>query len=121
MFKVFEEHESIVREKTTEYQKALKLRRERFVEELEASNQQVDDFYTYGNVDDLPKYMKKAQTLSSKLNLCKEKIQQFNMEEDAFEWEKTNYPLWQVNYDIQIYCISCIKLYASFLRQLWTN
>ncbi len=96
---VFEEHESIIKEKTTEYQKALKLRRERFIEELETSNQQVDDFYSYGNVDELPKYMKKAQTLSTKLNLCKEKIQQFNMEEDAFEWEQTNYPLWQATVD----------------------
>ena len=57
---------------------------------------QVDDFYTYGNVDDLPKYLKKAQTLSTKLDLCREKIQQFNMEENAFGWEKTEYPLWQV-------------------------
>jgi dynein heavy chain len=43
--------------------------------------------------------MKKAQTLSTKLTLCKEKIQQFNMEEDAFEWEKTSYPLWQATVD----------------------
>ncbi len=99
MPKVFEEHEAVVKEKTTEYQKALKLRRERFIEELETSNQQVDDFYSYGNVDELPKYMKKAQTLSTKLNLCREKIQQFNMEEDAFEWEQTNYPLWQATVD----------------------
>ncbi len=88
-----------MREKTAEYQKALKLRRERFVEEMEISNQQVDDFYSYGNVDELPKYMKKAQTLSTKLNLCKEKIQQFNMEEDAFGWQRTDYPLWQATVD----------------------
>ncbi|XP_059098400.1 dynein axonemal heavy chain 7-like [Tigriopus californicus] len=99
MPKVFEEHESIVKEKTADYQKALKLRRERFLEELEASNNQVDDFYTYGNVDDLPKYMKKAQTLQTKLDMCQEKIQQFNMEEGAFDWEKTNYPLWQATVD----------------------
>jgi len=34
----------------------------------------VDDFYSYGNVDELPKYMKKAQTLSTKLELSKEKV-----------------------------------------------
>ena len=38
--------------------------------------QKVDDFYTYGNVDELPKYMKKAQSLNTKLELCKEKIEQ---------------------------------------------
>ena len=36
----------------------------------------VDDFYTYGNVEELQKYMKKAQTLNTKLALCKEKIEQ---------------------------------------------
>jgi hypothetical protein len=36
----------------------------------------VDDFYTYGNVDDLAKYLKKAQTLNTKLELCREKIDQ---------------------------------------------
>ena len=36
----------------------------------------MDDFYTYGNVDELQKYMKKAQTLNTKLALCKEKIDQ---------------------------------------------
>ena len=44
MPKVFEEHEAIMREKTTDYQKALKLRRERFIEELENSNNQVSVF-----------------------------------------------------------------------------
>jgi hypothetical protein len=37
---------------------------------------QVDDFYTYGNVDELAKYLKKAQTLNTKLELCREKIEQ---------------------------------------------
>ena len=69
MPQIFEEHDGIVKEKTAEYQKALKLRRERFVEELEAYNHQVDDFYTYGNVEELQKYMKKAQTLNTKLAL----------------------------------------------------
>ena len=41
MPEVFEEHDAIIKEKTMEYQKALKLRRERFIEELEAYNLQV--------------------------------------------------------------------------------
>ena len=41
---------------------------------------QVDDFYTYGNVEELQKYMKKAQTLNTKLALCKEKIEQVILE-----------------------------------------
>ena len=99
MPEVFEEHSQIIKDKTMEYQKALKLRRERFIEEMEAYNLQVDDFYTYGNVDELAKYLKKAQTLNTKLALCREKIEQFNMEETAFEWELTNYPLMQATVD----------------------
>ena len=41
MPEVFQEHDAIIKEKTMEYQKALKLRRERFIEELEAYNLQV--------------------------------------------------------------------------------
>ena len=78
--------------KTSEYQKALKLKRERFQEELESYSTQVEEFFTYGNVDDLPKYLKKAQGLKSKLEIAEEKIKHFNMEEKAFEWEQTSYP-----------------------------
>jgi len=45
MPKVFEEHDGIIKEKTAEYQKALKLRRERFVEELEGYNKQVNSSF----------------------------------------------------------------------------
>ena len=44
MPQIFEEHDGIVKEKTAEYQKALKLRRERFLEELEAYNHQVNKY-----------------------------------------------------------------------------
>ena len=50
-------------------------------------------------MDELQKYMKKAETLNTKLACCKEKIEQFNMEENAFEWELTNYPLMQATVD----------------------
>ena len=99
MPKVFQEHESIIKEKTNEYQDALKLRRQKFVQELEASNAQVDEFYTYGDVNELSQYMKKAQVLNNKLSVFQETISQFNMEEGAFSWDKTSYPLWQETVD----------------------
>ena len=99
MPKVFQEHESIIKEKTNEYQGALKLRRQKFVQELEASNAQVDEFYTYGDVNELSQYMKKAQVLNNKLSVFQETISQFNMEEGAFSWDKTSYPLWQETVD----------------------
>lgn len=99
MPKVFQEHESIIKEKTNEYQDALKLRRQKFVQELEASNAQVDEFYTYGDVNELSQYMKKAQVLNNKLSVFQETISQFNMEEGAFSWDETSYPLWQETVD----------------------
>ncbi|QQP52952.1 Uncharacterized protein FKW44_005260, partial [Caligus rogercresseyi] len=99
MPKVFEEHEEIMGGKTCEYQKALKLRRERFIDELESANQLVDDFFSYGDVNELAKYMKKALGLSEKLRLFKEKTDKFNMEEKAFDWELTHYPLLQATMD----------------------
>jgi dynein heavy chain len=89
---IFDEHRNIIQGKTSEYQKALKLKRERFQEELDSYSNQVEEFFTYGNVDELPKYLKKAQGLKTKLEIAEEKIKHFNMEEKAFEWELTNYP-----------------------------
>ena len=89
---IFDHHRDIIQGKTSEYQKALKLKRERFQEELESYSHQVEEFFTYGNVDDLPKYLKKAQSLKTKLEVAEDKIKHFNMEEKAFEWDQTNYP-----------------------------
>ena len=52
----------------------------------------VEEFFTYGSVDELPKYLKKAQALKTKLEVAEDKIKHFNMEEKAFEWEQTSYP-----------------------------
>ena len=52
----------------------------------------MEEFFTYGSVDELPKYLKKAQALKTKLEVAEDKIKHFNMEEKAFEWEQTSYP-----------------------------
>ena len=80
----------------------------------------VDDFYTYGNVDDLSKYLKKAQTLNTKLELCREKIEQFNMEETAFEWELTGYPLMQVySFSFKIWIVDKNHIADTFYQGLF--
>ena len=89
---VFEEHKTIAEEKTLQFQEALKLKRERFIEELENYTKQVEEFSQCGEMLDLPKYYKKAQQLEQKLTLANERIDQFNSEEDAFGWEVTQYP-----------------------------
>lgn len=70
-----------------------KLKRERFIEELESYAKQVDEFSQCGEMLDLAKYYKKAQSLEQKLLAANERIEQFNAEEEAFAWETTQYPL----------------------------
>ncbi|KAJ8255905.1 hypothetical protein COCON_G00197690 [Conger conger] len=89
---VFADHREVVREKTEQYQNGLKLRCERFVEELEGYSRQVEEFVSFGDVADLNKYLKKAQALNSKLETAMDKIDGFNMEEEAYEWPVSQYP-----------------------------
>ncbi|XP_043848111.1 dynein axonemal heavy chain 7 [Dromiciops gliroides] len=92
MGEIFEEHRKIIKEKTEQYQDGLKLRCERFVEELESYAKQVEEFYTFGDIQDINRYLKKAQALNGKLDLAAEKIEQFNAEEEAFGWPASIYP-----------------------------
>jgi dynein heavy chain len=69
------------------------LKRVRFQEELESYTKQVEEFQYFGELDELPKYLKRAQTLDAKLQAASDKADKFNREEEMFEWETTNYPL----------------------------
>ncbi|XP_012497096.1 PREDICTED: dynein heavy chain 7, axonemal [Propithecus coquereli] len=92
MEEIFEEHRKIIKEKTEQYQEGLKLRCERFVEELESYAKQAEEFYSFGDLQDVQRYLKKAQTLNGKLDLAADKIDQFNAEEEAFGWLPSVYP-----------------------------
>ncbi|XP_064167524.1 dynein axonemal heavy chain 7 [Anguilla rostrata] len=89
---IFADHREMVREKTEQYQNGLKLRCERFVEELESYSRQVEEFVSFGDLADLNKYLKKAQALNSKLETAMDKVEGFNMEEDAYCWPVSQYP-----------------------------
>nr|XP_045723438.1 dynein axonemal heavy chain 7 [Mirounga angustirostris] len=92
MDEIFDEHRKIIKEKTEQYQEGLKLRCERFVEELESYAKQAEEFYSFGDLQDVQRYLKKAQALNGKLDLAAEKIEQFNAEEEAFGWLPSIYP-----------------------------
>ncbi|XP_015421606.1 PREDICTED: dynein heavy chain 7, axonemal [Myotis davidii] len=92
MEEIFDEHRRIIAEKTEQYQDGLKLRCQRFVEELESYAKQSEEFYALGDLQDVQRYLKKAQTLNGKLDLAADKIEQFNAEEEAFGWPPSLYP-----------------------------
>ncbi|XP_025904004.1 dynein heavy chain 7, axonemal [Nothoprocta perdicaria] len=89
---IFEEHKKIIEEKTEQFQEGLKLRCQRFVEELESCAKQVEELYTFGDIQEVKRYLKKAQALNAKLDLAADKIDQFNAEEEAFGWPVSHYP-----------------------------
>lgn len=52
----------------------LQVRRERFIEELESYQKQVEEFTTYGDMNDIQKYLRKSQNLETKLTAAAEKV-----------------------------------------------
>uniref|UniRef100_A0A3B4YVU2 Dynein axonemal heavy chain 7 n=1 Tax=Seriola lalandi dorsalis TaxID=1841481 RepID=A0A3B4YVU2_SERLL len=89
---IFKEHQQIITEKTEQYQSGLKLCREHFVEELDSYGVQLVEFTTFGELTDLSKYLKKAQALNAKLEFAMEKMNDFNLEEEAYGWPVSQYP-----------------------------
>ena len=45
------------------------LKRERFTEELESYAKQVEEFQTFGDMNEIARYLKKAQSLDNKLTV----------------------------------------------------
>ena len=54
----------------------IQLRRERFEEELQGYHKQLEEFETFGDVAEVNRYLKKAQTLNSRLEQAQEKVLQ---------------------------------------------
>ncbi len=103
------------------------MRRDRFNLELEGYDKQLKEFETFGDLQEVKRYFKKAQVrqwkeslnlkhfenlhpslppslppshppslpqaLNSRLEEAAEKIEGFNLEEDAFDWERSQYPV----------------------------
>uniref|UniRef100_A0A7M4ERW8 Dynein axonemal heavy chain 7 n=1 Tax=Crocodylus porosus TaxID=8502 RepID=A0A7M4ERW8_CROPO len=92
MAEIFEEHRNIIKEKIEQFQAGLKIRCERFIEELESYSRQAEEFYTFGDIQEINRYLKKAQALNAKLDTAADKIDQFNAEEEAFGWPASQYP-----------------------------
>ncbi|XP_074685677.1 dynein axonemal heavy chain 7 isoform X1 [Strix aluco] len=89
---IFEEHRKIIKEKTDQFQDDLKIRCEQFVEELKRYSKQVEELSAFGDIQEVNRYLKKAQALNTKLDLAADKIGQLNSEEESFGWPVSQYP-----------------------------
>lgn len=61
--------------------------------ELEGYQTQLQEFTSFGDLQEVKRYLKKAQALNTRLEEAAEKIEGFNLEEDAFDWDRSQYPL----------------------------
>lgn len=93
MSDIFDEHRATMHQKKVEFQVNLRYRRDRFREELESYRLQVEEFSSFGDMNEMVRYLKKAQALDERLEIAIAKIDAFNKEEEAFEWTLTDYPL----------------------------
>nr|CAD7415303.1 unnamed protein product [Timema poppensis] len=93
MASVFEEHRQIVRIK-------------KFEEDLEHYKKQLEEFKSYGDIEELPRYLKKALHLDNRIQQALEKIDQFNSEEVAYKWEQSQYPLRKQLYPEGVCCVN---------------
>ncbi|KAM9284699.1 LOW QUALITY PROTEIN: dynein axonemal heavy chain 7 [Cariama cristata] len=89
---IFEEHRKIIKEKTDQFQDGLKICCEQFAEELKSYSKQVEELSAFGDIQEVNKYLKKAQALNTKLDLAADKIDQFSSEEESFGWPVSQYP-----------------------------
>ncbi|XP_071052666.1 dynein axonemal heavy chain 7 [Onthophagus taurus] len=99
MPKIMDEHREMVEVKTVEFQELLTVRIQKFRDDLAIYAKMVDELQYNGDIDELPKYYKKANQLDAKLVSAMEKIDQFNQEETAFNYETTQYPERKVIHD----------------------
>ena len=52
----------------------------------------MEEFQTFGDMNEITRYLKKAQALENKLSQAADKIEDFNVEEESIGWQTTQYP-----------------------------
>lgn len=103
MPEIFEKHREIITSKTGEYQAMLKVRIEKFEQDLQIYAKYCDELQYWGNIEEIQRYKKKATSLNQKLITAIDIIAEFNDEEKLFGWETTQYPLRKKVQIVQFY------------------
>lgn len=53
----------------------------------------MEELETFDDLLEVNRYLKRSQALATRLEEAAEKIEGFNLEEDAFDWDRSQYPL----------------------------
>lgn len=73
MPKIIEENREMVEKKMLEFQDHLAVRIQKFVDDLQLYAKMVEDFQYNGDIDDLPRYHKKATQLDNRSKIRRTK------------------------------------------------
>ncbi|KAI8803834.1 dynein heavy chain and region D6 of dynein motor-domain-containing protein [Cladochytrium replicatum] len=90
---IFVESDTILQNSRESNQEDIKSRREKISLELDGYAKQLEEYHTFGDYADISRYLKTAQKLQARLDSVRERIQQFNYEEDLLGWSATTFPL----------------------------
>ncbi|KAI9333781.1 dynein heavy chain and region D6 of dynein motor-domain-containing protein [Zopfochytrium polystomum] len=89
---ILESHNQIMGAAREKSEASLRERRSKFESELDDFAKQVDELADVGDLDEMPFYVKKVQTLAKQLQNAADTIAGFNKEEQLFGWTVTVYP-----------------------------
>lgn len=96
---VFLENQQIIEQKTIEYQELLRKRIENFRRDLDIYWDQLSEYESWGDINFVAKYKRRANALDARLIAASEKIERINEEEISFDWPLSEYPLRKQTHD----------------------
>lgn len=88
------------------------MRRERFVEELESYSKQLEEFQTFGDMQEIQRYFKKAQALNQRLESAADKV--WSLLHSTAEPLHADTLLFQSPHYYRLYCIVPEKMSFIF-------
>lgn len=90
---VFNEGDNIVTRSRLSNQDELKSRKEKLTTEMDGYAKQLEEYHSFGDSNEIGRYLKASQKLSSRLENVAERIQTLNREEGMLGWESTKFPV----------------------------
>ena len=92
---IYSESEVLVSSTRKSNEDELNSRRDKIISELDTYIKQLEEFKSYGDINEVARYLKSGQKLMSRLDSIGEKIRTFNREEELMGWQATSVPALQ--------------------------